>query len=76
LKVGTKRRKTRDEIANEKSEAAVKEQAIKDKIDELTKLEQQNRNNAAAAEVLENMIKSGVAVQEHDGTISVPSASK
>ncbi len=40
------------------------------------KKEREIKSNAAAADILSGMIKSGVAVQERDGTISVPSASK
>ena len=76
LKVGVKRRRTREQIADEKNEAALKEKAIKDKLAMLSGKEQEMKSNAAAAEILENMIKSGVAVQEKDGSISVPSASK
>jgi len=45
-------------------------------MDQLLKKEQEMKSNAAAADILSGMIKSGVAVQERDGTISVPSASK
>ena len=43
---------------------------------ELAGKEHEIKSNAAAAEILSNMIKTGVAVQEKDGSISVPSASK
>ena len=45
-------------------------------MDQLLKKEQEMKSNAAAADILSGMLKSGVAVQERDGTISVPSASK
>ena len=76
LKPGTKRRRTTDQINAEKSEAALKEQAIQDRMDQLLKKEEEMKSNAAAADILNGMIKSGVAVQDRDGTISVPSASK
>jgi len=40
LKPGTKRRRTTEQIANEKSEAALKEQAIQDRMDQLLKKEE------------------------------------
>ena len=45
-------------------------------MDLLIKKEQEMKSNAAAADILSGMLKSGVAVQERAGTISVPSASK
>ena len=74
LKVGVKRRRTTKEIADERNEAQLKEQAINQKMAEIAIKEKEIKNNASAAEILGNMIKSGVAVQERDGSISVPSA--
>ena len=74
LKVGVKRRRTTKEIADERSEAQLKEQAINQKMAEIASKEKEIKNNASAAEILGNMIKSGVAVHARDCSISIPSA--
>ena len=76
LKVGTKRRRTRAQIQAEKEEAVMKETALKERIAKLNKDAELAQNNQRAAEVLNEMIKQGIAVQDENGVISVPSASK
>ena len=76
LKVGTKRRRTKAQIQAEKEEAALKETALKERIAKLNKDAELAQNNQRAADVLNEMIKQGIAIQDDNGVISVPSASK
>ena len=76
LKVGTKRRRTKAQIQTEKEEEIIKEAAVQEKLARLDEQEALARNNAAAAEILTNMLKEGIAVRDENGNISVPSASK
>ena len=62
LKVGVKRTRTKEQIEADKNEHELKEKAILDKVAELSKKEQEMRNNAAAADILSDLIKSGAAV--------------
>lgn len=64
LKVGTKRRKTKAEIQALKEEEIIKETAIQEKLARLDEQEALARNNAAAAEILTNMLKDGIAVRD------------
>ena len=76
LKVGTKRRRTKAQIQAEKEEEIIKETAVQEKLARLDEQEALARNNAAAAEILTNMLKEGIAVRDENGNISVSSASK
>ena len=76
LKVGTKRRRTTAQIVAEKEEAAVKEVALQERLAKAIKLETEAANNKNAANILTDFIKQGIAVQDAQGNITVPSASK
>ena len=64
LKVGSKRRKTKAEIQALKEKEIIKETAIQEKLARLDEQEALARNNAAAAEILTNMLKDGIAVRD------------
>ena len=83
LKVGLKRRRTKTECNADREEAQLREESMKtseqqkqELKDRVAQLEQTNRNNQSAAEILNNLLAQGVCVQAADGSISVPSASK
>ena len=84
LKAGTKRRRTKTEITNEKEEARIKEVAIQEKMAQFDQMQQ--RMNQLEAQCQEgeqlkgffgDMINKGKLVREKDGTIDVaPSFNK
>ena len=66
LKIGSKRRRTQEEIKNEKEESMLKEQSIQDKMAQwdalqqrIQELEASNANQSAAATILQEIINSG-----------------
>ena len=76
LKVGSKRRRTTKEIIAEKEEAAIKEIAYQDQIARAQQIEKDASNNVAAANILNDLVAQGIAVQDKEGNIDIPSASK
>ena len=79
LKVGTKRRRTRQEILDDKEEARIKEEGMQGKlaqIDSLTQrcaeLEQKAKGNEAADLILRDMISKGQAVMDENGNVTIP----
>ena len=76
MKVGSKRRRTKQEIEDQKMEAIAKHQAIQDKLasydqlkQELESFKQQAEENAEASEVIENMLLQGFVERDEDGGI-------
>ena len=83
LKLGMKRRRTKAECDADREEARLREESLRTSDeqkqqlkDRVAQLEQTNRNNQSAAEILNNLLAQGVCVQAADGSISIPSASK
>ena len=79
LKVGAKRRRTKQEITDEKEEARVKEEAISSKMNQFATMQQEINNMkqqmAEASQLkgfFESMINDGKLVQDADGNIDVP----
>ena len=62
LKIGTKRRRTTEQIRVEKEEAALKEVALQEKLENASRLEAEILNNQNAANILTDLIKQGIAV--------------
>ena len=78
LKLGTKRRRTKAEIAEVKLEEemkveaeAAKTQRILELEHELQEMKQSQANNTAAAEILTDMMNKGHVKQNKDGSVSV-----
>ena len=76
LKTGTKRRRTTTQVAADKEEAAIKEVAIQERLANIRRMEEEAESNKNAAEILREFMKEGVAIQDKNGKISIPSASK
>ena len=76
LKTGTKRRRTTTQIAAEREEAAIKEVAIQERLENIRRMEAEAESNKNAAEILREFMEQGVAIQDQNGKISIPSASK
>ena len=83
LKIGMNRRRTKAQVEEEKEEALLREQSMQaadqqSKLlrDRITELEAESRNNNSAAGILNNLLAQGVARQDENGEIYVPSASK
>ena len=81
MKVGSKRRRTKQEIRDQKEESMVKQQAIEDKLAkfdqmkrELEQAKQIAEENAEASEIVQGMIDQGFVEKAEDGTI-MPSQS-
>ena len=78
LKIGAKRRRTKQEVQEEHEEALIKEEAISQKVAQyeamalrIQELEQQATSNQAAANILSEMLQKGEAVQDEEGRISI-----
>ena len=76
LKIGSKRRRTKKEIEDEKQEKLLKEQMVAEKMaqfEEMSKkielLSKDNENNKAAAQILSDMLSKGDCIQQPDGSI-------
>ena len=76
LKIGAMRRKTKHEIEEEKEEARIKEEAIKDKLEmfdamqkKITDLTTQVQSNEAAANILNDILNKGDAIQDEHGVV-------
>ena len=74
LKVGTKRRRTRQEILDEKEEARLKEESIEEKLAALEGLalrcarsEAKAKENESANDILKSFLDKGMAVIGDDG---------
>ena len=76
LKTGTKRRTTTTQVAADKEEAAIKEVAIQERLEKIRRMEAEAESNKNAAEILREFMSQGVAIQDENGKISIPSASK
>ena len=76
LKVGTKRRRTTEQVKTEREEARIKEQTLQDRLVQIQRTEQELNNEKGAADILTGFIKQGLVKQDPDGSFSVPSASK
>ena len=50
--------------------------AIQEKIARIAKLEGELKSNSNASNILRDFIDQGIAVQDEDGNVSIPSASK
>ena len=81
LKVGTKRRRTKAQIKEEKARALLEEAETNRKLGELADLqarvgmlEHQANQGRAASEILSQMISSGVAAQAEDSSVIVNAA--
>ena len=78
LKAGSKRRRTKDELeSSQKLEESKDDKTEHLKFqyqllqEELAKTKVEAESNKAASQILSQMIESGEAVQEKDGTVSV-----
>ena len=78
-KVGSKRRRTRQEILDDREEGQLKKEGVEQKlaqIDALTQrcaeLEQRAQGNAAADMILRDMISKGQAVMDEQGNVTIP----
>ena len=83
LKVGLKRRKTKAQVVADREEAAIREASMNGAQQQqaelkarIQQLEAEQQNNVNATEILNNFLATGVAVQDRDGSIQIPSASK
>ena len=81
LKIGTKRRRTKQEISEEQEEARIKEEAVESKLAKFDKMKEKVKelegdveSNKAADVILRSMIKDGYVVMDADGNVTVPSA--
>lgn len=75
MKVGSKRRRTKQEILDQKNEAVVKQQAIEDKLanyevmkQQLEEARQLAEENAGASEVVQGMLEQGFVERADDGS--------
>ena len=75
MKVGSKRRRTKQEILDQKQEAVVKQQAIEDKLanyevmkQQLEEARQLAEENADASEVVQGMLEQGFVERADDGS--------
>ena len=76
MKIGSKRRRTRQEIDDDKLESATKQQALEAKLKNFERLQQENQalqqqaqENAGANELVASMMAEGFIVQDGDGNI-------
>ena len=81
IKVGTKRRRTKAQIIQEKQDSIAKEAEIQAKLakfDEIMQtnalLHQQAQSNQAAAEILTDLVKKGIVDKDENGQVSLPSS--
>ena len=81
MKVGSKRRRTKQEILDQKEESMMKQQAIEEKLAkfdqmkrELEQAKQMAEVNAEASEIVQGMLDQGFVEKAEDGTI-MPSQS-
>ena len=81
--MGIKRRRTKTQIGQEREEALLREQNINMSQEQtqmlkhrVAELESTGLNNSNAAEILSNLLAQGICVQDENGGISIPSASK
>lgn len=82
LKAGIKRRRSKNECEQERLEAQLKQEAEEAKSQRLQKLEQmlaaaerEAESNAAAANILQDMVNQGVLEQNVDGTVGLNTSS-
>ena len=78
-----KRRRTKTQVDEDREEALLKEESLRvsdqqQKIltDRIAELEAAGQNNNSAVNILNNLLAQGIAVQDENGEIYVPSASK
>ena len=57
LKIGTKRRRTATQVAADKEEAAVREVAIQERLENIRRREEEAQNNSNAAEILRGFME-------------------
>ena len=90
LKIGSKRRRTRAQVIADKEAAKNKDEQLrlheeqKNVMEEQTQLLRQRvaeleaaaSNNQTATDILNNLMAQGIAVQDEDGSIKIPSAEK
>ena len=83
LKLGSKRRRTKAQIDEEKEEKQLREEAVNASLLEnqrmkhqMAQMEQDNANNSKAATILSELMQKGLVEQDESGNIKVPSASK
>ena len=76
MKIGSKRRRSKQQIADEKDEAMIKQQAIDDKLAKMEKLQaeladaqQQILDNQSASELVTNMIDQGFVKMNQEGVM-------
>ena len=79
LKLGTKRRRTKQEISDEKEESRIKQESIESKLEAYEQLKVQHdaldesqRDDIAARFVLQDLLQKGKVVIADDGTFTVP----
>ena len=78
-----KRRRTKTQVDEDREEALLKEESLRvsdqqQKIltDRIAELEAAGQNNNSATNILNNLLAQGIAAQDENGEIYVPSASK
>ena len=78
LKIGSKRRRTKAEMAEAREEERLRQEGVDRQAQEIAglqermrEMEQEKRRGDAAAEILSRMIRAGRAVQNPDGTITL-----
>ena len=76
MKVGSKRRRTKQEILDQKSEALIKQQAIEEKLakydqlqQELQEAKQKAEANSNAREIVNEMLEQGYVEVNDDGQL-------
>ena len=77
--MGTKRRRTTQEIKDQKEEAQLKEEETNAKLSQVEELmrrcqelEDRAKNNEAASTILTEMIGQGKAIMDDNGNVSIP----
>ena len=83
LKLGTKRRRTTNQVKAQKEEARLKEESVAQKLAQFAQLQREleearalAQNNKNAADILNDLYSQGHVVAGPDGSVTVPSAPK
>ena len=76
LKVGSKRRRTQQEIQDQKEEAKLKQEGMEQKLAQINSLMQrceelEAKNNDAADLILRDMISKGQVVMDENGNVTI-----